>query len=266
MLNESSQGDTMKLTLFAVSLVSMLVRLAAGQDGIVPSPVTVRENAQAISARQGTEPAMRKGSSYEPPFCPPKTCLYYAGDYDSSDSNANGLFNADDEGGSSEGQVWVGVKPDRDVTVTGATFVQILTGDYTVVNPTPFAVQTGTKRGQAGKTVCSTSGNATLSLYQQFGNINTYSCTIKKLAKSCKLKKGKTYYVNLLPTFEDSYGYVVNVEDAKPKDHHGWKNDLNDCYFNGELLGNNYNYVTCNSQGIGKDGFSEFSIALTGKE
>ena len=67
---------------------------------------------------------------------------------------------------------------------------------------------------------------------------------------------------NLLPTFSNGYGYVVNAQDAKPKNHKGWKNDLNDCFFNGAAFG--ATYVTCDSQGIGSTGFSELSIALTG--
>ena len=86
-----------------LALIAMLAPLALTQDGRTPPPVTLRGNAQAISTQPGTEPAMRKDSSYEPPFCPPKTCLYYAGDFDSNDSNANGLFNADDTGGALEG-------------------------------------------------------------------------------------------------------------------------------------------------------------------
>jgi hypothetical protein len=249
--------------LFTLTLIAALVPLALTQDGRVPPPVTMRQNTQVVSNQPGTEPTIRK-SSYQPPFCPPKTCLYYAGDFDSADSNANGLFNADDTGANLEGQVWVGVKPDRDVTVTGATFVGLVLENSVGVNPTPFGVQVGIKPGQAGKTICSTSGTATESVYQEFdwGEISSY--TIKKLSKSCKLRKGGVYYVNLLPIFSNSYMYVLNVEDAKPKNHHGWKNDLNHCYFNGAAFG--ANYVTCNSQGIGSDGFSELEIALTGKE
>jgi hypothetical protein len=173
------------------------------------------------------------------------------------------LFNSDDEGASLEGTVWVGVKPDRDATVTGATFVEMFLVSGVGVNPTPFAVQVRIRPGQAGKTICNTSGNATESVYGA-NQLTTYSYTIKKLSKACKLKKGKTYYVNLLPTFDDNYGFLANVEDAKPKNHHGWKNDLNHCYFNFPTDG--YNYFTCNSLGIGMNGFSEFSIALTGKE
>jgi len=245
-----------------LALIAVLAPLALTQDSRTPPPVTLRRNAQILRTRPDAERVMKR-SLYEPPFCPPRTCLYYAGDWDSTNSAANGLFNSNDEGASLEGQVWVGVKPNRDVTVTGATFVQFFEAAGVGVNPTPFVVQVGTKLGQAGKTICNTSGNATEAVYgrSQFV-MNSY--TIKKLSKPCKLKKDKTYYVNLLPTFEDKYGYLANVEDAKPQNHHGWKNDLNHCFFNGAAFGDNY--VTCNSQGIGQHGFSELEIALTGTE
>jgi hypothetical protein len=192
------------------------------------------------------------------PFCPPGSCLYYAGDYDSSNSNADSLYNANDTGDGLEAQVWVGVRPDRDVTVTGATFVEMLAGDYVATNPTPFSVQVGIKPGQVGTTVCNTSGNATFAIYG--GNQpSTYNYTIKKLAKPCKLKKGEVYYVNLLPTAADGYGFLVNAADKKPPNHYGWKNDLNDCYINGSGFG--LDYAPCDTQGP----FPALSIALTGR-
>ncbi len=245
---------------FALTIIVTLGLTAAAQDGRVLPPVTMRANTQVVSAQPGTEPVVKKGT-YEPPFCPPKTCLYYAGDYNSANLNADDLFNWDYNDGQLEGQVWVGVKPNRDAIVTGATFVEFQFGALPIVNPTPFAVQVGIKPGQAGKTVCNTSGTATATGYQEFfGTDPDFAITIKNLSQPCKLKKGRVYYVNLLPTSNNGYGYVVNVEDAKPKNHHGWKNHLNDCYFNAAVFG--LNYVTCNSQGS----FSEFSIALTGKE
>jgi hypothetical protein len=255
--------DTMTKTLCTVALFVVLAPLALPQDRTPPS-VAMRDNDQLVSTRPGTERATKKGP-YRLPFCHPKNCLYYAGDFDSTSSDANGLFNSNDQGGGLDGQVWVGVKPDRDVIVTGATFNEWFVVAGVGADPTPFVVQVGTKLGQAGKTICNTSGTATEAVYgESDGGPTQYSYTIKKLSKSCKLKKGKTYYVNLLPTFEDNYGYVVNVEDANPKNHYGWKNDINHCFFNGAAFGDNY--VTCNSQGIGTNGFSEFSIALTGNE
>ncbi len=251
----------MRKTLFALALIATLVPLAMAQDGRAPLLVALRGNTPILSAQPGAEPAV-KSDSYYPPFCPPKTCLYYAGDFDSNNINTNGLFNANYNNGQLEGQTWVGVKPDQDATVTGVTFVQSFTQGFTSTNPTPFAVQVGIKPGQAGQTICAADGNATYKLLGYFYEIPFYSVTIKKLSNACRLKRGRVYYVNLLPTSTNGYGWLVNVVDARPKDHHGWKNDLNDCYFNGTGFGENYDYVTCNSQGT----FPEFSIALTGKE
>lgn len=63
---------------------------------------------------------------------------------------------------------------------------------------------------------------------------------------------------------KDFVTFVTNVEDAKPKNHRGWKNDLDDCYFARDNCGAPppQVYSACSSQGI----FDEFSIALTGKE
>ncbi len=244
----------MTRTFFALVLMATLVPSTPAQDTTLLAPVTMRGNAHAVSTRPGVD----NDSSYEPPFCPPRTCLYYAGDFNSANSDANGLFNANYESGGLLGQVWVGVKPNRDATVTGATFVQFASSGYTLINPTPFAIQVGVRPGQAGKTICSTSGNATVSLYQYSEIASTYSFTIKKLSKPCKLKKGNVYYVNLLPTSDTGYGYLANVEDARPQNHHGWKNDPDDCYFNGLGL----DYVPCDSRGP----FSVLDIGLTGRE
>jgi hypothetical protein len=242
---------------FAATLIAALGPFGVAQENRTLPPVTMSENAQIAGTHPGAELAMRKGVFY-PPFCPPKACLYYAGDFESSYSAGDLLANSDY--GSIVGQAWVGVKPDRDATVTGATFVEGFPGSGPIgVNPTPFAVQVGIKPGQAGKTVCSTNGNAIYKLYGNGGEAVTYSYTIKKLAKSCKLKKGRVYYVNLLPILSNGFGYVWNVPPM-PQNHKGWKNDPNHCYFNGAAFG--LDYVTCDSQGP----FSVLDIGLTGKE
>jgi hypothetical protein len=254
----------MSKTLFALTSIGMLLSFAAAQDNRVTPPLTARGNAQAVSTQSSTEP-ITPSASGSLPFCPPKTCLYYAGDFDSTDSNANGLYNADDSGGGLIGEAWVGVKPPKAVIVTGATFNELFSSGFVGTNPTPFQTQVGITQGNAGKLVCNTTGNATLKQYGEsdFGYVQ-YSYTVKKLAQACKIAKPSekypSTYVNLLPVSRNGYGYVANVEDAKPKNHRGWKNDLDDCYFYGQLSG--VNWVTCNSQGS----FDELSIALTGKQ
>jgi len=250
-----------KKMICVAAFVAALFTLAAAQDVQVAPSVTAIQHVSSGEVKSA--PSVRTPGV---PFC--KTgCLYYAGDFDSADSDANGLFNANDTGGGLDGQVWVGVKPTASSTVKGVTFNEFFTAAGVGTNPTPFQTQTGITVGNAGKTVCNTSGNATEAVYGEsdFGLIQ-YSYTVKKLKKACKIakptKKVPSTYVNLLPTFSNGYGYVVNAQDAKPKNHKGWKNDLNDCFFNGAAFG--ATYVTCDSQGIGSTGFSELSIALTG--
>jgi phage terminase large subunit-like protein len=254
----------MKQVLFALTLVATLATTVAAQDSKVAPPLTARSNPQAASTRPDTEPVVTKSSS-NLPFCPPKTCLYYAGDFDSTDSSANGLLNGNDTYGGLVTWVWVGVKPPKAVTVTGVTFNQLFTSGFVGTNPTPFQTMTDITQGHSGTLVCNTSGNATLKQYGEsdFGFVQ-YSYTVKKLTKSCVIakpsKKAPSTYVNLLPTSASQNGgdgYLVNVEDANPKNHRGWKNDLDDCYF----TGGDTQWVTCNSQGT----FDALSIALTGR-
>jgi hypothetical protein len=241
----------MTRTLNALTLIAALSLLAAAQDD---------------------RPDSAERASGNLPFCPPKTCLYYAGDYDTNAPNDNGVFNTNDTSNGLKGQVWVGVRPDRDATVTGATFNECFA--YYIgagVNPTPFTVQVGIKPGQAGNTVCSTSGNATVAQYNYSDLCYQGSYTIKKLAKSCKLKKGKAYYVNLLPTYNSGdYNFAV-LPDVEPgpdaaSNHRGWKNDLDDSYFNGAAFGANYQPTWGSGGYCHGYGCDVFSIALTGKK
>ncbi len=253
---------------FVLTLLATLGLFAVAQNGRVS--LTARENPQAVSARPDGK-QIPSSTSSNLPFCPPKTCLYYAGDFDSANSNANGLFNANDEGAGLWASVWVGIKPPKAVIVTGVTFNQFFTAGFTGTNPTPFAAQTNILAGQnnGGTIVCNTTGNATLKQYGEsdFGLVQ-YSYTVKKLATRCRIpkpsKKAPSIYVNLYPQLTNGDGYLVNVEDTNPKNHRGWKNDLDDCWFLSEPFqtGIGGYYQSCNTQGV----FDEFSIALTGKE
>ncbi len=253
----------MRNALFTLALIATLSLFAAAQDNKVPPPLTARENASATSADPDSQPVETMGSS-NLPFCPPKTCLYYAGDFDSTDFNANALFNANSVGTGVEAWTFVGVKPPKAVTVTGVTFNQFFTSPFTGTNPTPFQTQINIVpySNNGGTIVCNTSGNATMKQYGEsdFGLVQ-YSYTVKKLAKPCRIQPGSkgATYVNLLPTSSSGYGYVVDVEDAKPKNHRGWNNDTDDCYF---YATQGTGYDPCTTQGMG---FDEFSIALTGK-
>jgi hypothetical protein len=257
-MQQKLRRTIVKKMIFVAAFVVALFSLAVAQDTKFMPPATAN-----LNVLRTANAAPNVHSNAKPKFCKGATCLYYAGDFDSTDSNANGLFNANDSAAGLDGQTWVGVKPTKAATVTGVTFNEFFTSGFSGTNPAPFQTQTGITTGQAGKTVCNTSGNATLTVYGEsdFGLVQS-SFTVKKLKKSCKIAKaGKATYVNINPQSSNGYGYVADVEDSKPTNHTGWKNDLDDCYFNGAAFGDTY--ATCTSQA---DGMDEFSIALTGTD
>ena len=250
----------MKKMIFVGAFVALLFSVAVAQD--IQAPVTANLNVVRGSQAEAIH------TPGAPPFCKVTNCLYYAGDFDSSASGANGLFNANYTGASEEGQVWVGVRPKGAHTVTGSTFNEFLSAGFTGTQPTPFQTQVGIKAGIAGRTVCNTSGTATIAVYGEgdFG-FTQYSYTVKKLAKACAMRagiKGPTY-VNMVPTSANGYGYLVDVQDANPVNHYGWKNNVDNSYFNGPVFGATYEATWGSSGACGGTGCDEFSIALTGK-
>ncbi len=230
----------MKKIFFALALVALLMNLSAAQDSSIPPKTRL-------------------------PFCPPKTCLYYSGDFDANNPTANALVNVNNSlFGVAE--VWMAVKPTRDVTVTGVTFNEALSSIEGAVNPTPFQINTGISFGNGGQKFCTSKGTVTAKPYgETFSGLIQYSFTIKRLKPSCKLKKGTTYFLNLLPTYSsDSVGYLLDVEDKRAPNHRGWPNVWDDSYFWG-LSGDINYFPTWGSSGVCAGvGCDLFSVALTG--
>ncbi len=253
----------MKTNRLWLAIVALVPSMAAAQNTAASLPLTAQANPQTSSLSSNAERVTVKAGGH-PPFCPPRTCLYYAGDFDSANSNANGLANESDPGVGLEVWAWVGVKPPHAVTVTGVTFNQFFASGFVGTNPTPFQTRVNIVPNSGGTLVCNTTGNATMKQYGEsdFGYIQ-YSYTVNNLAKPCKIAKPSDHapstYVNLLPTTENvANTWLANVEDANPANHRGWKNDLDDCYY---YVADGPQWVPCNEQGV----FDELSIALTGK-
>jgi hypothetical protein len=262
----------MKSILSLVGLLAAAVLTASAQDIKPLPPKTIRE-AVAIPATApvtGTPDLYANTPPANPFFCPPKTCLYYSGDSDTSSPNYNGLFDIDNPGiGISDAEVWVGVKPRKNATVTGTS------GNYFTVttsigtNPTPFAVQTGITAGRAGRVVCKTTGNAIIETNGLCGNIelDCENYRIRKLAQSCKLKKGKVYFVTMQPQYNDNstIGYLAD-DDGAHANKRGWPEITDKSYFNSSSFGIAYEPTWGSSGACGGIGCSGFSISLTGKE
>src|SRR5580700_2329019 len=79
-----------KKMLFAAALTAGLITIAAAQDSRLPQASLDREI--NVPRAAGTAASDRPAQSQTPPtFCKP--CLFYAGDFDSTASDANGLAN-----------------------------------------------------------------------------------------------------------------------------------------------------------------------------
>jgi hypothetical protein len=258
-----------KKTLFMAALIAAFASIAIAQDS-KPLPPKSLSEVVAIPAAPGSPAVMRKDWQPNTPptklfFCPPKTCLWYAGDPDTTNKNENGLFDFYNPGiGIIDAQVWVGVKPTKNATVTGTSGNYFNTATGVGTNPTPFLVQTGITTGHAGKTVCKTNGNIAFQSYCEgdFG-LNCDNFYIKKLANSCKMKAGKVYFIDLTPQYNDgsTIGYLADVPDRHPKNHKGWPNVYDDSF-----AGPGY-YPTWGSSGVCSGiGCIEFSMSLTGHE
>jgi hypothetical protein len=206
-----------------------------------------------------------------PFFCPPKSCLYYSGDWDSTNSNSNGLWDFYNPP-LAVGDVWVGVKPTRNALITGVSGNYFAPGANSIgINPTPFEVRTGTSSGHSGKLVCRTSGNATFSGYGQGRCFSSeeycFNYYISKLKKSCRVEAGKIYYVDVTPRYVDNttLGYLWD-DDGVHANKRGWPEITNHSYFTSISFHANYEPTWPSNGACGGIGCSGFSISLTAKQ
>jgi hypothetical protein len=259
-----------KKTLFAAALVAMFVTATALAED--HKPVSIGPYI-SVPAQRGTEPVMTK--DWHPnsapagvPFCKGTACLYYSGDFDSSNSAANGSCAVSN--GTDDCELFEAVKPSKAAKVTGGAVTILLENTVVGTNPTPFTVYTGVAAGKDGKVSCKTKGTAKLAVYGQSGfGITQYSYSIKKLAKSCALAAGKKYWVVLQPTYSDgaTWGFVPDVQDSPAKNHKGWTNVKDDDFIVYTQLGYDTPTAVYGSSGTcGGLGCDVLTLALTGTE
>jgi hypothetical protein len=263
----------MKPILFLVGLLAAAVLTTSAQETKPLPPRTIR----GAAAVPGTQSASLEASGDRRPqarpanlfFCPRGKCLYYSGDCDSTSPNNNGLFDFDNPGINADGEVWVGVKPTKNATVSGTSGNYYTNTTAIGINPTPFAIRTGISTGNGGTLVCSTHGNAVAKGYsgQCFVEGNYLNYYISKLAKACHMKARKTYYIELTPQYNDSstIGYLMD-DDGNHANKQGWPEIADHSYFNSTSFGVDYQPTWGSGGACGGIGCSGFSISLTGKQ
>ena len=261
----------MKRTIGFVALLTAATVGALAQDAKPLPAKTVREAVAAggISLNSTDGAAQSQAPRTNLFFCPQGECLYYSGDWDCNSSDANALFDFDNPGiGISDAEVWVGIRPRKNATITGTSgnYAAYATGIGT--NPTPVAVRSGITPGQGGKLVCSTQGTA---VFKSYGNncqiLNADNYFVSKLAKACHLKARKTYYIDLTPQYNDSstLGYLWD-DDGAHANKQGWPEITDHSYFNSSSFNVTWEPTWGSGGACGGIGCSGFSISLTGKQ
>ena len=171
---------------FAAGLVIALSLLAAAQ-GNKPAPSLHL----AGSAEDGIEFA---GNGVPPALCDP--CLFYAGDLDPADRNANGFSNEDTVfiPGSS---TYAAYFPSRTVTVTGIFFNVQADANFDPLTAT-YDVRTGVTEHDGGTRLASgTTRIQVAATGRIFTGINEYSIAVR-LAAPLVLNPGE-YWFNVTP-------------------------------------------------------------------
>jgi len=258
---EFMRGFCLRSLPFTVAAIVILVAGAFAQAN--------RPSATAAGIRnEGAAPIKLAA----PSDCSP--CLYYSGDFDASNPNADGLRNGNETWQSVDSQVWVPFTPTSDGVRSGTP--PLLIHKHILVTKITFNMQMNQPPSDLSKTTWAfktlvSSGNfgvngphntcgfvAVTATGRSFNGYTEYSITCN-LKTAAKLAVGTNYWVNLYPTFTtSSYGFVSNVEDLSPPNLLGWGDDFDNSFFNSTYFGANYVPVTTYGP------FDEFSIAIAG--
>lgn len=230
----------MKKMLFAAALIAALIPLAVAQNNSrLPQASLDREVDVQVPARPavlGNPPHVTPGP---PSYCKP--CLFYAGDFDSTASDANGLANELDVIVSTGAEVWVPFKP------TAAWKVSEIFSDnfasLSTLTPatSPYAIRSGISSGNGGKVICQGSAKAknTDTHLNDFG-YEIYATQVP--VKKCTLKAKTTYWENVYPQCTNtstcsSYRAFTANDDGAMNHKFGPAEPANDSFFNSVFFG-----------------------------
>jgi len=254
-----------KKVLFAAALIAALIPMAVAQEHrTVPSSldqvIQVHGN-PAVMSPQWKPAQVPKAPSY----CHP--CLYYTGDFDSSNSNANGLTNENDLLVPDSHIYAVAPFEYSKVVAVSGLFVNSL-DTVGVEDPAmdPWDIRTGLSSGNGGTSFASGTAKSTDAPTGRSGfGLVEYTHLVKFKAVDVSTK-GR-YWINVTPQCTnandsncDSARYFESdVEDNPPQNHVGsCTNVQDDSFWNSTSFGQNWTQVTPSGScgGIGCDAFS----------
>jgi len=263
----------MKKVLFSLVLVAMLVSLvsvsAMAQDTKATVPASVREN--VIST--GVAPVLKQGwSKVQPPAHPPYcngnggSCLFYAGDFNSSNSLANGLANETDiivpAGGTTPNYgaaVYANFQVPAGFTWNVTGLLSNVLSTIGGIDPTTAYWEIDSANGSSvGSVLCS--GTATDSFIATGRNgfgLNEY--TVKVNISGCPALTPANYFSIVIPACTGSNGscpsaryFLSDVTDKPPANKLGYTQP-NEAYFTSNFFGVSFE-PTWGSSGLRRPG------------
>ena len=225
----------MKTTALVLVLIAALPGLAAAQNASIGESVISRGQAPVMSSSFHSVQLPKA-----PGYCKP--CLWYAGDFDMNNPNANGLTNEDDQL-VSDSHIYAAWKVVGTTTIVQGAFVNSLdTAGAGIDNPTPWEIRKGMRDGSCGRIVKKGKGRSTDTPIG-VGESPEYNHRVK--FKAFPLKAG-IYWVNVTPQcFNNSvcpnarYFESTEDDDPKPLNHVGTQNLLHRAIWNSTTFGIN---------------------------
>jgi hypothetical protein len=239
-----------RLAVFGVlaALAAFAVALSTGSAGAAQGPSATARGASGSSAT-------KSANSFAPPTaCSP--CLYYSGDFNPADPNADGLANEVDAI-VPDAHVYTPVTPNSQWMVSG-----LLINTLSSIVPTSatWQIRTGVSEGNGGTLVASGSGAVTQTATGRsaFG-FNEYTDSVA-ISPAVTLAFGTTYWINVTPVCAACAGraFQSNVPPATAANHVGPSNVLNTSFFNSSFFG--FNFTNANNLGP----FPLFSFGVSG--
>ena len=232
----------MKEVVLALALIAALAILATAQNASIGESVISPGKAPVMSSSFHSVQ-----SPVAPAYCKP--CLWYSGDLDPNNPNANGLANEQDRlvADSHVYAAWSVVDSTVKGTstqVSGAFVNSLDTAGAGIDNPTPWEIRSGMHDGFCGAVVKSGRAKSTDSpTGRQVWGINEYTHRVK--FKAFGLEKG-TYWQNVTPQcFQEGlclgarYFESTEDDDPRPLNHVGTKNLLDKVIWNSTTFGIN---------------------------
>lgn len=269
----------MKKTLFVVALVAALASLAIAQDSKTIPPASIGEKIQVRGTRTVMSSDWQRPVRHDtaPSYCNP--CLLYTGDFDSANSNANGLWsgNIDFSGTTIDGELYTGFKLAAGNYTIKKVFSNALALTPLVQGGTKWTINTGTSTSGAGTSVCSGSGHTTIAAtgrngfgFNEYNFLVTAACTLTPTATTeywLEIQQQCTSDTNACWTTsgEEIY-YESDLEDNPAPNHVGPAN-TNDkgIWSSTYFLGGAFEVTYGSSGGCGGIGCDNFSFGLVGK-